>query len=110
MDFTRRKTIEIYKNVRGFEPYTNWLYKLRDKKIQARIEQRVRRLEYGNLGDYKALEAGVFELRLAFGPGYRIYFGQKGSKIIILLCGGNKRTQKQDIISAQSFWSEYQEN
>jgi putative addiction module killer protein len=75
--------------------------------MQARIEQRIRRLEHGNLGDYKSVGEGVYELRLDFGPGYRIYFGQKNETLVILLCGGDKSTQKNDIILAKTLWREY---
>jgi len=105
-----KKTIEIYKDRYGFEPYTEWLSSFKkDYKTLARIEQRIGRMEHGNLGDYKALKEGIFELRLDFGPGYRIYFGQENQRIVMLLCGGNKNTQKNDIVLAKTFWQDYQE-
>jgi len=70
----------------------------------------IRRLEQGNYGDCKALGNGIFELRLFFGPGYRIYFGEDGQKLVILLCGGDKSTQNQDITIVQSYWQEYLTN
>ncbi len=65
---------------------------------------RLDRIEKGNLGDSKSLGKGVFELRFFFGPGYRVYFGVRGTKIIVLLCGGDKHTQKKDIEAAYIYW------
>lgn len=65
-------------------------------------------MRYGNLGDVKRVAEGVFERRLHFGPGYRIYFGREGSQVVILLAGGTKRTQRRDVEAAKRLWSEYQ--
>ena len=68
---------------------------------------RLERLEKGNKGDVRSVVNGVSELRIDYGPGYRVYFGQFGAKIVLLLCGGDKITQAQDIKKAQEYWSDY---
>jgi putative addiction module killer protein len=89
-------------------PYREWLDTL-DRKTKARIQARILRFELANLGDYKSLGDGIFEARCDFGPGYRIYFGRDGKKIIVLLVGGDKSSQKKDIKKAQQFWADYLE-
>ena len=81
-------------------PVTEWLSGLRDKRARAQIEVRLRRVSAGNFGDCKPVGEGVSELRIDYGPGYRIYFVQRGSALVILLAGGDKRTQEQDIQTA----------
>ena len=80
--------------------FDRWLGKLRDRTGQAIIAHRVRRLSAGNLGDAKPVAKGVSELRIHFGPGYRVYLTQRGTQIIVLLCGGDKGSQKRDIARA----------
>jgi putative addiction module killer protein len=101
------KHIIIYADVYGNEPYINWLNDMRDKQTQQRIRTRVRRLESGLYGDVAPVGEGVSELRLFFGAGYRVYFGEQEGQIIVLLCGGDKSTQKDDIEQAKAFWKEY---
>jgi len=72
-----------------------------------RIAARIDRIELGNFGDSKALGQGVCELRVDYGPGYRVYFGRDGRQIVVLLVGGDKRTQSKDIATAQQFWADY---
>ena len=91
------------------ESLTPNLRSLRDPKTQTRIEARIERLESGNLGDYRSVGDGVFELRLQFGPGYRIYFGEVDNTIVLLLCGGDKSSQGRDIKRAKAYWREYKE-
>ena len=86
--------------IRETKVYADWFSKLRDRGAKARIDTRIRRLSLGNPGDVKPVGAGVSELRINYGPGYRIYFIQRGSDVIILLGGGDKRTQQQDIKKA----------
>jgi putative addiction module killer protein len=101
------KEIIIYADEDGTEPYSEWLGRLKDKQTIKRIQTRLLRLEQGNYGDYKSLKDGVFELRLMFGSGYRVYFGEDGDKLVILLLGGDKSTQTQDIEQAKIYWKEY---
>ena len=101
------REIIIYVTVDGISPFSEWRDSLRDRRAKAKIRARIDRVEEGNLGDYKSVGEGVFELRIDYGSGYRIYFGQEGSTIIILLCGGDKSTQTQDIRKAQKYWEDY---
>jgi putative addiction module killer protein len=78
----------------------NWFKSLRDRQAKARIDIRIRRLSMGNPGDVKPVGQGVSELRIDYGPGYRVYFIQQGETLIILLAGGDKRTQDRDIKTA----------
>jgi putative addiction module killer protein len=80
--------------------YQKWFRKLRDSQAQARIDARIRRLSMGNAGDAKAVGGGVSELRIDYGPGYRVYFTQRRLRVVVLLCGGDKRTQAGDIEQA----------
>jgi len=81
--------------------FSRWLRRLKDVNAVARIVVRIRRLELGNLGDAKNLGAGLMEMRVDYGPGYRIYFVRRGSDVVILLCGGDKHTQRNDIERAR---------
>lgn len=87
-------------------PYRDWLSSL-DKTVRARIQARVMRFESGNLGDAKPLVDGVWEARLMFGAGYRVYFALDGRTVLLLLLGGDKRTQAKDIRQAQQYWDDY---
>ena len=80
--------------------YASWFDGLRDRRARARIDIRIRRLSLGNPGDVRPVGQGVSELRIDYGPGYRVYFVQRGVSLIILLAGGDKRTQDQDIQKA----------
>lgn len=82
--------------------YEAWFAGLRDERARARIDVRIKRLALGNAGDVKPVGEGVSELRIDYGPGYRVYFAQRGSEIVLLLCGGDKRTQDRDIREALS--------
>ena len=86
--------------VRQTEAYFQWFNALRDRQARARIDVRIRRLSMGNPGDVKPVGRGVSELRIDYGPGYRLYFIQRGDTLIILLAGGDKSTQAQDIKTA----------
>jgi putative addiction module killer protein len=91
--------IQFFESKNGKHPFLNWIEKL-DTKTQARIRNRIIRMEDGNFGDYKSITQSLFELRLFFGPGYRVYFSLKQNEIIILLSGGDKGSQKKDIQKA----------
>ncbi len=90
------------------ETYTTWFSGLRDRAAQLRITARIKRVEQGNLGDAKSVGGGVSELRLAFGPGYRLYYTRRGMEIVVLLCGGDKSSQAGDIELAQSIAAQLQ--
>jgi putative addiction module killer protein len=83
--------------VRQTAEFSRWLRRQRDANAVARIVARIRRMEQGNLGDSKSLGAGLMEMRVDYGPGYRAYYVHRGATIVILLCAGDKRTQRQDI-------------
>lgn len=87
--------------VRLTSEFESWLDGLRDKKAQVRIAARLRQAETGNLGDWKPVGTGVSEMRVNFGPGYRLYFTRKGSVLIVVLAGGDKSSQATDIRRAQ---------
>ena len=99
--------IRRYRAAAGGEPFTEWLADLSDRQARARILARLERLEAGNFGDVKFLRDGVSELRIDWGPGYRVYFGRDGRTVIVLLCGGDKRKQDADIRKAVELWQEY---
>lgn len=86
--------------IRQTKTYSEWFSGLRDPQAKARIDIRIRRLSMGNPGDVKPVGQGVSELRVDYGPGYRVYFKQQGKTLIILLAGGDKKTQKRDIKTA----------
>ena len=86
--------------IRQTEHYVRWFAALRDRTARARIDIRIRRMSLGNLGDVKAVGAGVSELRIDYGPGYRIYFVQRGTQLVVLLAGGDKGSQARDIAMA----------
>jgi putative addiction module killer protein len=96
-----------YQREDGREPFTEWLDSLRDKVAQARIRVRLRQLETGHFGDVEAVGDGVIELRIHIGAGYRVYCGQHGKIMVILLCGGDKSTQPTDIKRAKALWLEW---
>jgi putative addiction module killer protein len=101
------KKVLTYQDANGNEPFTDWLNSLRDQKGRRTILRRIGRLEHGLYGDCEPIGEGVLELRLFFGPGYRVYFGEEAGRIIILLCGGDKDTQTRDIKAAKEYWKEY---
>ncbi len=91
------REIVNYTTSDGKTPFEDWLNSLKDVKTRAKINARLTRVTLGNLGDYKSVGEGVCELRINYGKGYRIYFGQKGSTLIILLCGSDKSSQQKNI-------------
>ncbi|MVW78981.1 type II toxin-antitoxin system RelE/ParE family toxin [Bordetella sp. 02P26C-1] len=88
--------------------YMVWLNRLRDRQVKIAVIRRVNRIEQGNFGDHKFCRDGVWELRVDVGPGYRIYYAQVGKRVVLLLCGGDKRTQNADIERAVSYWHDWQ--
>lgn len=103
--------IIIYSTVKGDEPYSKWENSL-DNKIKSIVKNRLDRIILGNFGDAKMISGGmgIWELRIDYGPGYRIYFGKMGKTIVLLLTAGNKRSQKSDIAKAKKYWLDYKES
>ena len=99
-------TIREYLTRQGESLFRRWLKSL-DVAVQAPIQARVLRFENGNLGDHKALGGGVWEARLDFGPGYRLYFGKDSAALILLLVGGDKASQSKDIDAAKRYWDDF---
>jgi len=91
------------------DEFRAWIHNLRDDKAVTRIAARIRRLEQGNPGDAKSLGSGLLEMRVNYGPGYRVYYVRRGAVIVVLLCGGDKRTQQRDIKRAQALAAELEE-
>jgi putative addiction module killer protein len=89
--------------------FSLWLRRLRDQRAKARIVARIRRASFGNVGDVRSVGAGVSEMRIDYGPGYRVYFVKRGDMLIILLCGGDKSTQDRDIERAKAIARELKE-
>ena len=102
-----KREIQQYKIPDGKIPFSEWLESLRDFKGKAKIVKRLERVSEGNLGDARSLGEGVWEFKIDFGPGYRVYFGQVETTIVLLLCGGDKSTQEQDISKAKKYWTKY---
>jgi len=86
--------------IRKTKTFAKWLDGLRDMRARARVQVRIERLGTGNAGDAKSVEEGISEMRIDYGPGYRVYFTKRGSEVIVLLAGGDKRTQDADIRTA----------
>lgn len=105
--FNTPKEIVAFRAKDGQVQFEEWLDDLDDKRAVARVLARLARVRQGNLGDWKPVGEGVSELRVDYGPGYRVYFGQKGQTLVVLLCGGDKRTQDRVIRLAKQFWQEY---
>jgi putative addiction module killer protein len=108
--FNTPKEIVAFRAKDGQVPFEEWLDDLNDKKAVARVLARLARVRQGNLGDWKSVGEGVSELRVDYGPGYRVYFGQKGQTLVVLLCGGDKRAQDRDIRLAKQYWQECKAN
>jgi putative addiction module killer protein len=101
------REIQRYVAPDGKIPFDEWFDNLRDTKAKTKINKRLNRVNLGNLGDHRLLREGVFELRIDYRPGYRVYFGQIGTTIVLLLCGGDKSTQEKDICQAIEYWKTY---
>lgn len=101
--------IEVYQTADGKQPFTNWLRGLKDEQARSRIRVRMARLQLGNLGDCKSVGGGLLELRIDHGPGYRVYLARRGDTLVLLLCGGDKRTQAQDITQARAYLADYEQ-
>ena len=89
--------------------FSEWLGSLRDRRAMAKVLDRLKRASNGNFGDCKSVKGGVSEMRIDYGPGYRVYFFQRGKELVILLCGGDKRTQDADIAQAKRLKEEIEQ-
>lgn len=99
--------LRYYQTSVGARPFADWLQGLADRQARARIDARLARVITGNLGDVRPVGAGVLEMRIDWGPGYRIYFAQVGRVIVLLLCGGDKRSQSRDIEHAKAYFQDF---
>jgi putative addiction module killer protein len=99
--------ILVYQTSRGKAPFSKWLEGLKDVQGRTKVRLRIERLAMGNFGDCKNLGDGVSELRIDFGPGYRVYFSKVGRVCMLLLAGGSKRTQVSDIAAAKAYFEDY---
>lgn len=99
--------LRYYQTSVGERPFVEWLQGLNDRQARSRIEARLARVAVGNLGDVEPVGEGVLELRIDWGPGYRVYFSRLGNVIVLLLCGGDKRTQHKDIKRAKAYFEDY---
>ena len=103
----KEQEIRVYNTKDGKRPFDKWFDGLRDRNAQQRIDARLARVQLGNFGDSKTVGEGVLELRIDYGPGYRVYFGRDGDQVVLLLMGGDKRTQSKDIATAKEYWADY---
>ena len=100
--------VRRYVTSAGVDRFGEWFEALSDRQAQARVRARIDRLERGLFGDARSCGEGVWELRIDWGPGYRVYYARSGEQIILLLLGGDKRKQKADIEQAKEYWREYE--
>lgn len=99
--------LHYYQTPDGHRPFVKWLAGLKDRQARSRIEARLARVAAGTFGDAEPAGEGVMELRIDWGPGYRVYFARVGQVIVLLLCGGDKRTQQRDINHAKERFADY---
>ena len=99
--------VRFYQAATFEQPFRDWLCGLSDRQARHRIEARITRAAQGNFGDVEPVGEGVLELRIDWGPGYRVYFARIGQLIVLLLCGGDKRTQRKDIKRAKEYFEDY---
>lgn len=108
MKQAKPKIVRNYQSLSGDKPFRDWLLALRDRKARAIIRTRINRLRQGNFGDCSHLGARMYELRIHYGPGYRVYFGDLDDNNLVLLYGGIKSAQSRDIKKAKEYWQEYE--
>ena len=104
-----KKEIRTYCTKEGKEPFVEWLESLKDISGRAQIINRLNRIILGNYGDCKSVGNGILELRVHYGPGYRVYFSEQANTILLLLLGGSKRTQSRDIKKAKQYLADFRE-
>ena len=99
--------VEVYQTEEGRSPFSEWIRNLKDLTARSRVRTRLTRLRLGNFGDTNSLGDGLHELLIDHGPGYRVYFSRAGDRLVLLFCGGTKRTQLWDIEQARTYWRDY---
>jgi len=99
--------IREYATPSGGIPFREWLRSMRDIRARALVRVRLNRVRLGNFGDCRSMGGGVHELRIDFGPGYRVYLGRPDNRMVVILCGGEKKTQRRDIGVAGTGWADY---
>ncbi len=99
--------VERYVTREGKSPFRDWFHGFKDDRTRAVVRARLARIRLGSIGDYKSVGDGVFELRIDYGSGYRVYFGREEKTLVILLCGGDKGNQRRDIATAKRLWADY---
>lgn len=100
--------VRHYLTPEGKDVFLDWVRKMRDVMARIAVDRRVNRIELGNFGDHKFCRDGVWELRIDVGPGVRVYYALAGKEVVLLLCGGDKRTQDADIDRACGYWQDWQ--
>lgn len=108
MDATE-KQLQLYRKEDGAIPFSSWMQEIKDRTTRLRIQARIDKVALGNLGSVNSVGQGVHELKIDIGPGFRVYFGNDGKQIILLLLGGDKSSQKKDIQTAQDYWQDFQD-
>jgi len=103
----RPVSLTFYKTLDGKIPFNEWFGSLKSDESKQIVDTRMTRFQDGNLGDHKSLGGGIYEHRIHFNQGFRIYFGKRGEQIIVLLVGGEKKTQEKDILSAKKYWQDF---
>jgi putative addiction module killer protein len=101
------RRVEVFETADGRRPFSESIEAIRDRLAVGKIRIRVRRATLGNLGSHRGVGEGVVELRIDFGPGYRVYIGLEGDELIVLLCAGDKASQDKDIARAREYWREH---
>ncbi|SRR5258708_4953229 len=96
-----------YRTRLGRQPYSEYIDSLQDRRGAAKIDLRVKRVWLGNLGDHRTVGQGVVELRIDYGPGYRVYIGLHGQELVVLLCAGDKSSQAKDIQNTHFYWDDF---
>jgi len=104
-----KKELRFYQTISGKTPFLDWLESIKDHIGKAHITNRLNRIVFGNFGDCKWIGDGIRELRIHYGPGYRVYFTEQEDTLILLLFGGDKRSQSRDIKKAKLYWADFRE-
>ncbi len=106
MEVVEKKLVS-YTDTKGSCPFENWLQSLRDVKARAIVRSRLVRVRLGNFGNCEPVGNGVMELKIYYGPGYRVYFANENQQLVVLLCGGDKGSQQRDIEQAKAYWEDW---